>query len=155
MFTEVVGESYREYFVRRKAPWLYGGWEVAICGDKKPQEIPGKGGPPGYTLNDNMGKPTPRSPRGGHLYPSPHAVVVISEGSLWGLQQVWSLSSFLPSFLRRSWNTELNLDWTRKAAPSSPHPGPVPASQHPTAFRLCGWHLLGLATALVRDPRLG
>ena len=62
MFTEGVGESYREYFVRRKAPWLYGGWEVAICGDKKPQEIPGEGRPPGYTLNDSMVKPTPRRP---------------------------------------------------------------------------------------------
>lgn len=65
-----MGESYREYFVKRKAPWLYSGW-VAVCGDKKPQETPGEGRPLGHTLNDSMGRLSPRSPLGGMSIPLP------------------------------------------------------------------------------------
>lgn len=53
-------EFYRDYFVRRKAPWLCGRWEAILC-RQKPQEILGEGQPPRDILNGIMGKPTFRA----------------------------------------------------------------------------------------------
>lgn len=68
-----MGEFYRDYFVRRKAPWLCGRWD-AVYGDRNHRKSLGKADLPG-TPNGSMGKTNFQGPCGGHCYHTFHDVL--------------------------------------------------------------------------------
>ena len=100
-----MGESYRDYFVRRKALVFCGRWEAETIGDPLRRQTSQGHARMVAWENQHLGFTW------GHSYPTAMLCYFTPQkGSLWALLQEWrSLPSLLYNSLKRSWRTELNL----------------------------------------------